>query len=233
MITICWALRWAQLWVVWNSHLLSNSSKVSLLISNRTSPCFEFLLYVTSQLLLLKGQDSALYFPVSSYSFASDSQHLCPRTVPISSVVSCGTKQSIGLNACALIHFSRVRLFVTLWSVACQAPLSMDFSRQESWSGLPIPSPGDLPIPGIKPISPASPALWVDSWPTEPCGKPIGLNAAAAAKSLQSCPILCDPVDGSPPGSPVSGILQARTLEWGAISFSNAWKWSRSVVSDS
>ena len=49
--------------------------------------------------------------------------------------------------------------------------------------------------------------------------------AAAAAKSLQSCPTLCDPIDGSPPGSPIHGILQARTLEWIAISFSNAWKW--------
>ena len=56
--------------------------------------------------------------------------------------------------------------------------------------------------------------------------------AAAAAKSLQSCPTLCDPRDSSPPGSPVLGILQARTLEWVAISFSNAWKWSRSVMSD-
>ena len=62
-------------------------------------------------------------------------------------------------------------------------------------------------------------------------------TVAAAAKSLQSCPTLCDPIDGSPPGSTVPGILQARTLEWVAISFSNAWsekwKWSRSVVSDS
>ena len=49
--------------------------------------------------------------------------------------------------------------------------------------------------------------------------------AAAAAKSLQSCPTLCNPIDRSPPGSPVPGILQARTLEWVAISFSNAWKW--------
>ena len=49
--------------------------------------------------------------------------------------------------------------------------------------------------------------------------------AAAAAKSLQSCPTLCDPIHGSSPGSPVPGILQARTLEWVAISFSNAWKW--------
>ena len=49
-------------------------------------------------------------------------------------------------------------------------------------------------------------------------------NSATAAKSLQSCPTLCDPIDSSPPGSPVPGILQARTLEWVAISFSNAWK---------
>ena len=53
----------------------------------------------------------------------------------------------------------------------------------------------------------------------------ISLPAATAAKSLQSCPTLCDPIDGSPPGSPVPGILHARTLEWVAISFSNAWKW--------
>ena len=57
--------------------------------------------------------------------------------------------------------------------------------------------------------------------------------AAAAAKSLQSCLTLCNPIDSNPPGSPVPGILQARTLEWVAISFSNAWKWSRSVISDS
>ena len=55
--------------------------------------------------------------------------------------------------------------------------------------------------------------------------------AAAAAKSLQSCPTLCDPIDGSSPGSPIPGILQARTLEWVAISFSNAWKWKVNVKS--
>ena len=54
---------------------------------------------------------------------------------------------------------------------------------------------------------------------------------AAAAKSLQSCPTLCNPIDGSPPGSPVPGIPQARTLEWVAISFSNAWKWKVKVTS--
>ena len=55
--------------------------------------------------------------------------------------------------------------------------------------------------------------------------------AAAAAASLQSCPTLCDPIDGNPPGSPVPGILQARTLEWVAISFSNAWNWKVKVRS--
>ena len=53
--------------------------------------------------------------------------------------------------------------------------------------------------------------------------------SAAAAKSLQSCPNLRDPIDGSPPGSPIPGILQARTLHWGAIAFSNAWKWKVKV----
>ena len=62
----------------------------------------------------------------------------------------------------------------------------------------------------------------------------LKLGSKYTAKSLQSCPTLCDPIDGSPPGSPVPGILQARTLEWVAISFSNAWKWkwSCSVMSD-
>ena len=57
------------------------------------------------------------------------------------------------------------------------------------------------------------------------------IAAPAAAKSLQSCPSLCNPIDGSPPGSPIPGILQARTLEWVAISFSSAWKWKVKVKS--
>ena len=59
----------------------------------------------------------------------------------------------------------------------------------------------------------------------------IVCNYAAAAKSLQSCPTLCDPIDSSPPGFPIPGILQARTWEWVAISFSNAWKWKVKVKS--
>ena len=74
---------------------------------------------------------------------------------------------------CGLCHFSCVCLFATPWTVARHAPLSMGFSRQEYWSGLPCPPPRDLPDPGIEPISPASPTLQVDSLLIEPPGQPI------------------------------------------------------------
>ena len=71
---------------------------------------------------------------------------------------------------------------------------------------------------------------WITSFKEDTCEVQFLRKAAAASvKSLQSCPTLCDPIDGSPPGSPVSGILRARTLEWVAISFSNAWKWKVKV----
>ena len=66
--------------------------------------------------------------------------------------------------------FSRVRLFATPWTVAHNAPLSMGFSRQEHWSGLPLPSPGDLPNPGIEP---GSPTLQADSLLSDPSRKPM------------------------------------------------------------
>ena len=76
--------------------------------------------------------------------------------------------------ACVLSHFSHVRLFATLWTVAHQASLSMGFSRQEYWSGLPCPPLGDLPNPGIEPRSPTLQA----ALPSEPPGKPknTGVN---------------------------------------------------------
>ena len=105
----------------------------------------------------------------------------------------------------------------------------MAFPRQEYWSGLPLPPPGDLPGPGIKPKSPASAdGFW--GAVTANCVGALGA-AAAAAKSLQSCPTLCYPRDSSPSGAPTPGILQVRTLEWVAISFSNAWKWKVKVKS--
>ena len=84
----------------------------------------------------------------------------------------------------------------------------------------------------IWPISPF-PIYYKQSFDleTQDCAVPtIFSAAAAAAKSLQSCPTLCDPIDGSPLGSSVPGILQARILEWVAISLSNAWKWKVSEV---
>ena len=69
-----------------------------------------------------------------------------------------------------LSRFSCVQLFVILWAVALQDPLSMEFSRQEYWSGLPCPSPGDLPDPGIEP---ESPAFQAESLLSEPPGKPL------------------------------------------------------------
>ena len=81
--------------------------------------------------------------------------------------------------ACLLSHFGRIQLFATLWTVARQAPLSMGFSRQEYWSGLPCPPPGDLPDPEIKP---RSPALQAHSLPAEPPGKPK--NTGVGSRSL-------------------------------------------------
>ena len=77
------------------------------------------------------------------------------------------------MHSYLLSHFSRVQLWATLWTVACQAPLSMGFPRQEYWSGLSFPFPGDIPNPGIKPTSPA----WqVDSLPPSHWGSPYVCN---------------------------------------------------------
>ena len=80
-----------------------------------------------------------------------------------------GSKKDF-LNIKKVKSLSHVRLFVTPWTVVHQAPLSMGFSRQEDWSGLPFPSPGHLDNPGIKP---GSPALQADALPSEPSGKSI------------------------------------------------------------
>ena len=121
---------------------------------------------------------------------------------------------------------SCVWLFATPWTVTHQAPLSMEFSRQEYWSGLPFPSPGYLPNPGIEP---GSPALQANSVPSESLGKPLkevawSINAYTLTRRvpvqpslvIQSCPTLCNSVDCSLPGSSVYGILQAGP-EWAAI----------------
>ena len=78
---------------------------------------------------------------------------------------------------------SRVRLFATPWTVAYKGPLSMEFSRQEYWSGLPFPSPGDLPDPGIEP---KSPALRADALPSEPPRQSLSLGDWDEIKGILS-----------------------------------------------
>ena len=91
----------------------------------------------------------------------------------------------------------------------------MELIRPEYWNGWPFPSPGDLSTLGLNPGLPH--CRWI-SLSAEPQGKPK--NTGVGAQSRQLCPTLCDPMDHGPPGSSVHGILQARVLEWVAISFS-------------
>ena len=102
----------------------------------------------------------------------------------------------------------------------------MGFSRQEYWSGLLFPSPGDLPNTEIKSMSPASPTLQVDSSPTKPSRKCI-TSECVCVLDAQLCPTLCDPMDCIPPGSSVDRIFQTRILEWVAISSSRGSSWPR------
>ena len=107
---------------------------------------------------------------------------------------------------CSLVYVSvlgHVQLFATLWTIAHQGPLSMAFSRQEYWSRLPFPPPGDLPSPGIEPASLASPALPGRFFTTEPPQKPHLLVSVQFSSVAQSCPTLCDPMNRSTPGLPV------------------------------
>ena len=87
-------------------------------------------------------------------------------------------------GACALSHFHSVRISVTLWTEAHQAPLSMRFSRQEYWSGLPCPPPGDLPDPRMESVTPVSPALQADSLPLSHLGSPTDIPPASKTVPL-------------------------------------------------
>ena len=92
---------------------------------------------------------------------------------------------------------SCVWLFMTPRTVGYEAPLSMGFSRQECWSGLPFPSPGDLPNPGIQP---GSPTLQPDTLPSEPPGRSLYTKKNVKVLVTQSCLTLCNSMDYSPPG---------------------------------
>ena len=113
-----------------------------------------------------------------------------------------------------------------VWSLGGEDPLEKGMATHSSILAWRIPwteDPGGLQSMGLQRVLDTTEQLTLAST--------IQSNRAAAVKSLQSCPTLCDPTDGSPPGSPIPGILQAGTLEWVAISFSSAWKWKVTVKS--
>ena len=103
------------------------------------------------------------------------------------------------------------------WTITLQASLFMEFFRQEYWSGLPFLTPGDLPDPGIELESCVSCIGRQVLLPLSHLENPLILYCVLVT---QSCPTLCDPMDCSPPGSSLPGILQARIPEWVAMPFS-------------
>ena len=118
---------------------------------------------------------------------------------------------------CVLSCFSCVWLFATLWTVAHQSPLSMGFFRKECWSGLPCPSPGDLPNRGTELASPALQAVSYitgELFTNRATWEAPFIPVCLCAKSLQLYLTLCNPMDCSLPGSSVHGIFQARILKW-------------------
>ena len=128
----------------------------------------------------------------------------------------------LGSTIVAVCLLSHIWLFVTLWAVAHQALLSMEFSRQEYWSGLPFPSPGDLPDPGIKP---GSPALQADSLPSEPQGFPSELDSF----SLCLCQVM--PVFAEASGPCLFPVFQSQEKQSRAgISKARPWELAVSEV---
>ena len=121
------------------------------------------------------GKISLLPFTCSFQYFWSINMSLLWITVPIWFLhwLMSKIKSLTYIRACMLSRCSHVWLFETLWTIAHQAPLSKGFSRQECWSGLPSPPPGDLPHLRIEPMSPASPALQADSLPLSHQGSPL------------------------------------------------------------
>ena len=111
------------------------------------------------------------------FKFLYHGEYLTPRE----GIFVYGVCVCVCVCVCVLSH---VQLFATPWTVACQIPLSMGFSRQEYWSELPFPSPGDLPNPGIEPRS----ALQADPSPSEPPGKPCFLIVDTLYKSYSCAP---------------------------------------------
>ena len=130
---------------------------------------------------------------------------------------------------CVLSCFSYVWLFETLWTVAHQPPLSIRFSRQEYWSGLPCPPPEDLPDPGIESTSLLSPALAGGFFTSARPGNPLNwVESESESEVAQSCPTLSDPMDYSPPGPPSMGF--SRQEYWSGVPLPSLLTAARHII---
>ena len=161
--------------------------------------------------LILKGQLAAAAKLLQSCPTLCDRIDGSPPGSPVPGILQARTLEQVAISfsnawkwKVKVKSLSRVRLFETPWTAAYQAPPSMGFSRQEYWSGLPLPSLNKAEELGSNPS-------WVTCWLCD-----LGQVA-------QSCPTFRDPMDCSLPGSSAHGIFQARVLEWGAIAFSGVW----------
>ena len=125
---------------------------------------------------------------------------------------------------CVLSHFSHILLFVTLWTVTCQAPQSMGILLARILDWVAMLFSRDLPDARMEPAPRVSPTLVGGSFTSSATWEVLKVWSTGVGESesevAQSCPTLCNPVDCSLPGSSIHGILQARVLEWVAISFS-------------
>ena len=146
----------------WNPAFLRLLEKLYLFSSHKAALWAGYDLASGFSFLFFSPPWGLAWYPIprarNSLSFLEDASS--PKLVGVG-----WGKKILCLYACVFSRFSHVRLFATPWTVACQFPLSMGFSRQEYWSGLTFPSSGDLPNPGIKP---RSPALQTDSLPSKP-----------------------------------------------------------------
>ena len=113
---------------------------------------------------------------------------------------------------CCLVNKSYPTLLWSPWTVAYQAPLSMGFPRPEYWNGLPFPPPGDLPDPKMELTSPVTPELAGGFFTTEPTGKPSLCFSQSVSSVTQSCPTLCDPMNCSTPGLPMTNSWSSLKL---------------------
>ena len=154
--------------------------------------CFSGSVFLSLTVSLPCFVSLSVFLPVSFSIWMSLSQSLSlvlPLITP--SFLLCALVMPSYWHACVLSHISSIRLCATSWTVARQAPLSVEFSRQEYWSGLPFLSPGDLPDPGIEPVSLTSPALAGGFFTTSTTWEALKLPQSATFSHSHGCCMTC------------------------------------------